>query len=264
MLETLCHSDNAFVTLTYADDMLPSDLSLDPVILRNFLKRLRARIEPRRIRFYAVGEYGANGSREINPHYHVILFGYPTCLRGRSVYSKLRVNCCSQCDLIRDVWGVGFISLGTVTMQSAGYCCEYITKNMRRTDDARLEGRWPEFARMSLRPGLGYNAMWEPADTLMRYDLEKRDGDVPVGGRIGKRISPYGRYLRQQLRKMVGKDAKAPDEWRLKMATEMLPLRLAAREDQDIPSLKAQLIKRDQGRFAEAEYWNRMKKGRVL
>lgn len=209
MLETLCHSDSAFVTLTYADDMLPSDMSLNPVTLQLFVKRLRSAVSPLRIRYYAVGEYGDQSER---PHYHLILFGYRSCLNGRSMYTRRRLQCCSQCDRVRDSWGLGFVGLGSVTMESAAYCCSYITKNMRRTDDLRLKGRWPEFARMSLRPGIGYDALWEIADTMMRYDLDESGEDVPTGIRHGAKVLPLGRYLRRSLRTMVGKDEKAPDE----------------------------------------------------
>lgn len=205
-MESLCHSDSAFVTLTYADDTIPHGASLVPVHLSEFVKRLRDRVSPQRIRFYGVGEYGDKSER---PHYHVILFGYATCLRGRSAYDERRSNCCSQCDRIRDAWGFGNILLGSVTPESVGYVCGYIVKNMRRTDDHRLNGRWPEFSRMSLKPGIGFDALWEVADTLMKYNLDERDEDVPTGARVGSRLNPYGRYLRRKLRELIGRDPKA-------------------------------------------------------
>lgn len=209
MLESLCHLENAFVTLTYADDTLPEDMSLEPVTLQRFLKRLRSAIEPKRVRFFAVGEYGDATER---PHYHVLLFGFPTCVRGRSIYSKFRPTCCSVCDRIRDIWGFGHVGLGTVTLESVAYTCGYVVKNMRRTDDIRLKGRHPEFSRMSLKPGIGYHAMWDVADVLMKYNLEEREnGDVPAGLRHARKIMPYGRYLRGTLREMVGKDRSAPE-----------------------------------------------------
>lgn len=203
MLESLCHSDSAFVTLTYADDTLPAGNTLVPADLQLWLKKIRWHW-PSRLRFYAVGEYGRNGYRGWNPHYHVMLFGYPTCLKGRSVYDDRRPDCCSQCDLVRDTWKKGRVGLGTVTVQSAGYVVDYITKNMRRTDDARLEGRWPEFARMSLRPGIGFNALDDISQTYMVFDLDKRGGDVAAGNRVGASIKPMGRYLRGKLRDMLG------------------------------------------------------------
>lgn len=256
MLETLCHSDNAFVTLTYADDTLPADLSLDPATLQRFLKRLRVRLNYK-VRYYAVGEYGDQSER---PHYHLVLFGYATCLKGRSVYRRGRDHCCSQCDQIRVAWGLGNVSLGTVTTQSVGYVCGYMTKNMRRTDDVRLKGRWPEFARMSLKPGIGADALWEVADVDMRYGITDREGDVQVGLRHGGTIRPYGRYLRRKLREMVGRDVKAPpfeDE-------ELRAMREAARGDQENPSVKARIRESSLQRDAKIRFNMGLSKGRKV
>lgn len=202
MLESLCHAESAFVTLTYAEDMLPKDMSVQPVELQLFMKRLRTSIEPKKVRFYGVGEYGDKSER---PHYHVLLFGYGTCLRGRSAYSKLAGSCCSQCDKIRDLWGKGLVELGTVTSESVRYVCGYMTKNMRHRHDSRLKGREPEFARMSLRPGIGYYALDEISQSIMQYELENRD-EVYEGVRVGKVVKPYGRYLRGKLHEMMGKE----------------------------------------------------------
>lgn len=82
---------------------------------------------------------------------------------------------------------------------------------MTRTDDMRLNGRWPEFSRMSLRPGIGHGMMHEVASTLMQFNLEHAEADVPVSLRHGKRLLPLGRYLRKTLRTMVGKEENAPE-----------------------------------------------------
>lgn len=202
-METLCHSDNAFVTLTYAEDTIPHGGSLVPAHLSEFVKRLRDRVSPVKIRYYGVGEYGDQTQR---PHYHAILFGYATCLAGRSRYGERRSSCCSQCDRVREAWGFGNVWLGSVTSESVGYVCGYIVKNMRRTDDHRLNGRWPEFARMSLKPGIGFDALWEVADVIMKYGLDERMEDVPLGARVGSQVKPYGRYLRTKLRTLIGRD----------------------------------------------------------
>lgn len=227
MLETLCHSDNAFVTLTYAEEKLPAGGSLMPKHLQDWLKRLRKQVSPSRIRYYGVGEYGEQSYR---PHYHVALFGFPTCRHGRSDYmrpgGKVRDSCCAQCDLVRDTWGFGSVDLGTLTVESAQYVCGYVTKKMTRPTDLPpvLAGRHPEFARMSLRPGIGLNAMWEVADSLMKFNLEESQPDVPSALRHGARLLPLGRYLRRKLRLMVGKEERAPQEAQDELKKEMLGL----------------------------------------
>lgn len=221
LLESLCHADNSFITLTYDEEHLPPDGSLSPAHLRDFLKRFRKHIQPLRIRFYAVGEYGDESQR---PHYHAALFGYPGCLRGMSSYSKTRPHsCCSVCDAVRLCWGQGNILSGTLTPESAGYIAGYVTKKMTAKDDQRLNGRYPEFARMSNQNGgIGANALHEVASEILRFNLVDREGDVPSALRHGSRLLPLGRYLRRKLRKMVGMDEKAPEATLAKISEEML------------------------------------------
>lgn len=203
------HGDNCFVTLTYDEDKLPRGGSLAPKDFQDWLKRFRFLIAPRRIRYYGVGEYGDQTER---PHYHVAIFGYPNCIYGRSRYDGERKNCCANCDAIRDSWGCGFVYVGSLETESAQYVCGYVTKKMTAQDDSRLNGRHPEFARMSTRPGIGADAMWQLASDFMKFNLEESEADVPSALRHGSRIMPLGRYLRRKLRTYVGKDEKAPQE----------------------------------------------------
>lgn len=211
MLESLCHGDNAFVTLTYEDAKLPVTSrglpTLVPEHVRDFLKRLRKAVSPLRLRYFLVGEYGDATER---PHYHLALFGYPTCLYGRSRYDRFHADCCVHCDRLSSVWGYGHVLLGELSTHSAQYVAGYVTKKLNRTDDRRLNGRWPEFSRMSLRPGLGVNALPEIADVVLRLNLVDGNGDVPSALRHGSRIMPLGRYLRRKLREQIGKAPAAP------------------------------------------------------
>lgn len=63
---------------------------------------------------------------------------------------------------------------------------------------------------MSLRPGIGANAMHDVASVLMQYSLEEK-GDVPAALRFGSRLMPLGRYLRNHLRMLVGHEKKSPE-----------------------------------------------------
>ena len=65
------YEDNAFVTLTFRNEDLPDDRSVQKHHLQNFIKRLRKAHDGRTIRYFACGEYGAVHSR---PHYHALLF----------------------------------------------------------------------------------------------------------------------------------------------------------------------------------------------
>lgn len=204
MLEANLHVDNTFATLTYEDD----PHSLEPKHLQDFLKRLRSSVSPLKLRYFAVGEYGDQSGR---PHYHAALFGYPNCVHGKSRYNRVITNCCDPCDRIRDTWDRGYTFLGSLTVESSQYIAGYVTKKMTDNRDPRLGSNLhPEFARMSLKPGIGADFVPEIASTLMQHDLDSSQGDVPVTLRHGSRQLPLGRYLRRKTREHIGKPANAP------------------------------------------------------
>lgn len=219
MLEAALRADNSFITLTYSDDDLPSNASLNPLHLQHWLKRFRKAVSPLKIRYYAVGEYGDASER---PHYHAAIFGYPTCERGpNSRGSNATRGCCSVCDLVRDTWGKGGVFVGALEMHSAQYVAGYVTKKMTRKDDLRLNGRHAEFGRMSLRPGIGADMMDEVASSLLEFNLEKSQPDVPSELAIGTRKMPLGRYLRRRLRERIGREKNAPPESLVELEEEM-------------------------------------------
>lgn len=223
-LESLCHGDSCFFTLTYDWRKLvrrygdtsvefESVHSLEPKELQGWLKRFRDRILPQKIRFYAVGEYGTNSDR---PHYHGVLFGYAQCLFGRSRYRLGVRNCCIQCDQVRDSWGLGNVELGELNSKTSQYVCKYVTKVNTVNQEAFLNGRKREFSRMSLRPGIGARAM-DKVGTVLEGPLFKRClatlGDVPASLCHGKKNRPLGRYLMSKLRRNLGiADGKKPVE----------------------------------------------------
>lgn len=245
-LESMCWKDNAFVTLTYSDKELPSDGSLNPKHTQEFLKKLRSRIFPSKIRFFLCGEYGSKTQR---PHYHLILFNYRSCLRGTT---DLRVeHCCAQCDMVQESWGKGKIQLGPVGEKSCMYIAKYVTKGWNRNETELLRGRHPEFTRMSLRKGIGYVSLESicrsinessSANTLVRLN------DVPLSYRSGNRIRPFGNYLRRELRKAfkISVDGSAPKLFSKRYYEEMRALRKKASSDpersQKIKSWKEYIV----------------------
>lgn len=194
-LESLCHEKSSFVTLTYSPEHLPRDNSLDPRHIQLFLKRLRRALEPRRIRFFAVGEYGERHSR---PHYHLALFG---------------VDRDDEPALLK-AWGKGFVDVGDIQQESASYIAGYVVKKLTARD-AMKDGRYPEFARMSLRPGIGSLAI-EVIMQVVYSSAGSKDvairGDVPDQIHLNGKKVPLGRYLRNQLRDAYGIAKKTPDE----------------------------------------------------
>lgn len=105
-----------------------------------------------------------------------------------------------------------------------------------------LKGRDPEFAQPSLKPGIGYDFMHEVASVMLQYPIPG-EGDVPVTLAHGKIQLPLGRYLRQKLRLMIGREQKAPPNE--KQSAEMRDLYLAALKDPSFISIKQTLTKLD-------------------
>lgn len=210
MLEATCYTDNCFLTLTYADKHLPTlddgTPTLKPEDLRNFWKRLRKEISPLKIRYYAVGEYGDDNFR---PHYHAALFNFPPCRQKETQYRDGLISCCPRCDLVNRIWGKGRVFLGTLETDSAQYISGYVLKKLYKKTDPRLDGRHPEFSRMSTDGGIGVSFMDEVASVLMQYEVQ---GDVPSSLAHGKRMMPLGRYLRRKLREKMGLDPAAPPQ----------------------------------------------------
>lgn len=196
MLEAIKHESSSFITLTYSDENLPEGGTLQPRDAQLFLKRLRRAIEPYKLRFYLVGEYGEETFR---PHYHAALFGIDN----------------RQIDQISACWQHGMVHAGTLTLESAQYIAGYVTKKMTSPDDERLQGRYPEFARMSNRPGIGHSSLDELEDFLysdVGARLLMQTKDVPLTLRHGGKQLPLGRYLRDKLRERMGIPKKSVEQ----------------------------------------------------
>ena len=248
MLEADQHASNAFVTLTYDDEHLPEDGSLHAKDAQDWLKRYRRAIEPRRVRYFLVGEYGDATWR---PHYHVAIFNGLACERGNTRYSKSGSPCCDACSLLASSWQRGAIHCGDLSAQSASYIAGYTTKKMTAKDDARLEGRAPEFARMSLRPGIGAHMMADVAHELLSLGLEAEMIDVPANLRHGGKVMPLGRYLRRRLRESMGREANAPAEAEIKPEVQAVYDAAAALKAPQMARdnyIRASLMELDDGR----------------
>lgn len=236
MLEAYQHKENCFLTLTYADD---NQINLEPAHATNFIKRLRGYISPGKIRYYLVGEYGSKTQR---PHYHLALFGFPTCPRGqtRQPRKEQPMSCCENCNTMFMLWTHGRVDLARLEPASARYIAGYVVKKMTRHDHPDLEGRYPEFARMSLRPGIGHGAVSEIASTLMLNNYDKPD--VPKVLMHGRAKMPLGRYLTRELRKQMGMSPDAPPETIKEMEETLQPLRTLS-ESYAPPGFKKETFK---------------------
>jgi hypothetical protein len=268
MLEAKLHPVNSFWTFTYSDDnMLHTTKGLATLVpdhLTLFIKRLRFAYQQRDgalLRFYAVGEYGDDSGR---PHYHAALFNFPSCVRGVTQPRRDGV-CCEVCSWVGKLWGKGNVFAGQLEDASASYLAGYVTKKYTKADHPWLEGRAPEFARQSNKPGIGKDFIPEVASTLLEFDLDKTLDDVPTALRHGSKIRPLGRYLTRALREQIGRDPSAPESVLQRKEVEMLPLREAARKApkgtyQD--ALKTLVLEVDQGKVAQLEAREKIHKKR--
>jgi len=159
--EASLHENNSFITLTYDDEHLPKNRSLEVRVFQLFMKRLRKRFGSE-IRFYACGEYGDVNGR---PHYHACLFNHDFQDKKLWKPGKDRSQNLYRSASLEKLWPNGYSSIGQVTFQSAAYVARYI---MKKLNGPKGGGRYtfkdpagvshpllPEFTVMSRRPGIG-------------------------------------------------------------------------------------------------------------
>lgn len=170
MNESKLYEENVFITLTYNEENLPRVSETQGTLvkrdLQNFMKRLRKAIAPRKIRFFACGEYG---EKYVRPHYHLIIFNL-----GQSTLLQ-------QPALLERCWPFGFVSVGSVTFGSASYVARYTTK-LLTGDKKKLYKEYniePEFALMSRKPGIGVPFLSKVADFAKNHKF-LRQGQFKV------------------------------------------------------------------------------------
>lgn len=197
MLEAREHKSALFVTLTYRNECLPMGGTLVPKHMQDFLKRLRFFVSPMRIRFYGVGEYGERRGR---PHYHLALFGADTDTIVKGVEKAWTFGeAATRSSLSRK------IDIHVIEWDLAWYLVGYICKRMTKFDS--YKDKHPEFARMSLRPGIGAVAIADIAESLNSKagaQFVAENLDVPGVVVISGKKLPLGRYLMRKLRDELG------------------------------------------------------------
>lgn len=177
--EASLYQDNCFITLTYNPESLPKSNSLVLKHFQDFMKRLRKKFGSG-IRFFHCGEYGevcehCRKSKHYctcnmykpylgRPHYHACLFNikfpdqeYWKTLKGNKIYTS---------QILTDLWGKGFASIGELNFNTAAYVARYITKKISgepakdhyeiyNINNGEINSVKPEYTTMSRRPGIG-------------------------------------------------------------------------------------------------------------
>lgn len=160
--ESLQFDSNCFITLTYSDQCLPENNSLNKIDFENFMKKLRRKYKgfmavsyknkvrfP--IRYFHCGEYGDKNGR---PHHHACLFNFD--FEDKKFYKEVNGNKLYISESLDKLWSkeikefdipyydrkdvyyyrrkyyvkLGYCLIGDVTFQSACYIARYIMKKI--------------------------------------------------------------------------------------------------------------------------------------
>lgn len=185
----------SFLTLTYKDEHLPKSkngfATLDKKDFQLFMKKLRIECpksnKQHRIKYYAVGEYGAE-HHTTRPHYHAVMFNVP----HRLIQSPLKIT---------EIWGKGRVDLEYPKNESktTNYVTGYITKStFERRDHIDTstgliteDDRVAEFSLMSKGMGLSFLT-----DKMVKYFKDRKIFVIQGSG--GELIS-MPRYYKQKI-----------------------------------------------------------------
>lgn len=196
--ESTLYNRNCFLTLSYHDDHLPEDFSVDPQVHRLFFKRLRKHAGARKLRYLGCGEYGDKNDR---PHYHYLVFNFDftdkvfikKTEQGHRIYKS---------EILEKLWPYGHAWIGDVTFDSAAYVGRYVMKK-QSADNVEYYTRIhplsntavvvkPEFQCQSTKPGLGRDWFDKFKDDAFPSDF------VTVGGRKMPVPKYYLKLLQQK------------------------------------------------------------------
>lgn len=176
--EMKLHPVGCSITLTYDDEHLPPNKSLVKRHPQLFMKSLREKYAPRKIRAFGCGEYGEKTGR---PHYHICLFNfdfadkvlYGKTPQGHDLYTS---------EDLRSLWPHGDHKIGELNFETAAYAARYMTKKIKgHSAKAHYGDRIPEYAIKPMRPGLG-------ADYAKKWLTEIYTNDSIIVEKMGQKV----------------------------------------------------------------------------
>jgi hypothetical protein len=165
--EASLYDDNCFITLTYDDEHLPKDFSVNKKHLQNFWKEIRN--DGHKFRYFACGEYGDLSHR---PHYHAIMFNFD--FPDKELWKISQDNRLYVSEYLNAKWRKGYAVIGDVTFDSAAYVARYVMKKQEEYEKDEQGNKTKvkkyltdevtgttipvehEFTTQSRRPGIGY------------------------------------------------------------------------------------------------------------
>lgn len=196
-IESKYHDHTWFITLTYREDSLVYGTKGLPTVekdaISKFIRALRDKLgHDKNIRYFGCAEYGeGKGERKgFNPHYHIIVFGAdladltidmpdmskPILPSGKyPIFRRKNRNgdfvMFSQ--TIYDCWEKGKIEVEEASWNTSAYVSRYVTKKHLGHDKYVYNdlGIFPEYIRMSTRPGIGAEYLLDNKDKLLKTDF---------------------------------------------------------------------------------------------
>lgn len=187
--EATLHDASSFITLTYNDENLPPHSGLRYADLQKFWKRLRKKLG--KLRYYAVGEYGDETHR---PHYHACLFGH--AFTDNRIMLRTQPTLLWTHPMLEEAWGMGNVSVGALTFETAQYTAAYVTKKLGKKRYVRVDEETGELiqleqprAFMSLRPAIGREWLTDYGNAVYAHD------QVVINGRPQKPPKYYDQWL---------------------------------------------------------------------
>lgn len=220
MLETLCYTQNCFVTLTYDQDHLGSgDLVEDHVTqFKKDIRRIYGQAQYtrlgrnpsrkvssytfRKFKFVTTGEYGDAFGRK---HYHLIIFGLDFKDREHVGFSK-KGNPIFLSQELKNVWKKGNCQVETVTHDLALYVGKYITDGWEDSEIPHERGPYS-----SVSNGIGltyfkkyYRSIYAVGKLMYELDGLVRESPIPrIFHRWLTKIDPlfYSRWKSKRAQK---------------------------------------------------------------
>jgi len=130
----------------------------------------------------------------LRPHYHACLFNVhfreDRVPAGRSNSGELFYTSAK----LEALWGHGIVSVQDLTPETASYCARYIMKKalgqsaevayQRVTEDGEIVQVRPEYAAMSLKPGIG-------AEWYKKYSRDVYRRDTVVQNGVERQVPKY-------------------------------------------------------------------------
>jgi len=236
------HERNCFITLTYDDKHMPPGQTLVKKHLQDFYRSLRQK--GFNFRYFSAGEYGEKTNR---PHYHAILFGIDFHEDRRKHSGNAQGNTLFVSPTLTDTWSHGHCLIGSCNYQTAAYISRYVLKKItgKQADEnyvrvnpstGEIFHLLPEFALMSLKPGIGaawydkYKSDAFPSDFLVHQGKKH-----PVPRYYTNKLSTENATMHQAIKRKRKAD-------QLDHSSESTPDRLAARET--VKKSKINMLKR--------------------